>query len=134
MSVKLLTQQHLEFMSLKGGCTGSSESTLVKMPHCWQSCVAAHMLLYGHGYNGVVINENFATTLPQKHANDLSISILTSLCFNYLFGYLMTSILIKLPIRSSSHLIFNMRKQQFKQTVPYLGMYNTQFFLSRNLQ
>ena len=43
MSVKLLTEQHLEFLSLKGGCTGSSESTLVKMPHCWNSHVAAHL-------------------------------------------------------------------------------------------
>ena len=34
MSVKLLTEHHLEFLSLKGGCTGLSESTLVKMPHC----------------------------------------------------------------------------------------------------
>ena len=33
MSVKLLTEHNLEFLSLKGGCTGSSESTLVKMPH-----------------------------------------------------------------------------------------------------
>ena len=40
MSVKLLTEQHLEFLSLKGGCTGSPESTLVKMPHCWKSHVA----------------------------------------------------------------------------------------------
>ena len=37
MSVKLLTEQHLEFLCLKGGCTGSSESTHVKMPHCWKS-------------------------------------------------------------------------------------------------
>ena len=29
MSFKLLTEHHLEFLSLKGGCTGSSESTLV---------------------------------------------------------------------------------------------------------
>ena len=29
-SVKLLTEHHLEFRSLKGGCTGSSELTLVK--------------------------------------------------------------------------------------------------------
>ena len=34
MSVKLLTECHLESLSLKGGCTGSSESTLVKMPCC----------------------------------------------------------------------------------------------------
>ena len=43
MSVKLLNEHHLEFLSLKGGCTGSSESTLVKMPHCWKSRVAAQM-------------------------------------------------------------------------------------------
>ena len=28
MSVKLLTEHNLEFLSLKGGCTGSSEYTL----------------------------------------------------------------------------------------------------------
>ena len=43
MSVKLLTEHHLEFLSLKGGCRGSPESTLVKMPHCWKSYVTAHM-------------------------------------------------------------------------------------------
>ena len=35
--VKLLTDHHLEFPSLKGGCTGWSESTLVKMQRCWKS-------------------------------------------------------------------------------------------------
>ena len=44
MSVMLLTEQHLEFLSLKGGCTGLSESTLVKMPHCWRSHVVAHFV------------------------------------------------------------------------------------------
>ena len=43
MSVKLLTEHHLEFLSLKGGCTGSSESTFVKMPHCWKSHVMAQI-------------------------------------------------------------------------------------------
>ena len=33
MSYKLLIEHHLEFLSIKGGCTGSSGSTLVKMPH-----------------------------------------------------------------------------------------------------
>ena len=33
MNVKLLTEHHLGFPSLKGGCRGSSESTLVKMRH-----------------------------------------------------------------------------------------------------
>ena len=31
MIVKLLTEHHLEFLSFKGGCRGSSESTLVKI-------------------------------------------------------------------------------------------------------
>ena len=45
MSVKLLTEHHLEFLSLKGGCRGSSDSILVKMPHCWKSHATAHILL-----------------------------------------------------------------------------------------
>ena len=45
MTVKLLTEHHLEFLSLKGDYTGSSESTLVKMPHCWKSNVTAQMCL-----------------------------------------------------------------------------------------
>ena len=43
MSVKLLTEHHLEILNLKGGCTGSSESTLVKMSQCWKSHVTAHV-------------------------------------------------------------------------------------------
>ena len=43
MTVKLQTEHHLEFLSLKGGCTGSYESTHVKIPHCWKSHVTAHM-------------------------------------------------------------------------------------------
>ena len=41
MSVKLLTEQDLEFLSLKGDYTGSSESILVKMPHCCKARVTA---------------------------------------------------------------------------------------------
>ena len=37
MTVKLLTEHHLECLSLTGGCRGSYESTHVKMPHCWKS-------------------------------------------------------------------------------------------------
>ena len=43
MIVKLLTEHHLEFLSLKGGCRGSYESTLVKMSNCWQSHAAAYL-------------------------------------------------------------------------------------------
>ena len=40
---RLQSEQHLEFLSCTGGCTGSSESTLVKRPHCWKSLVTAHI-------------------------------------------------------------------------------------------
>ena len=43
MTVKLLYGHHLEFQSLKGCCIGSSESTLVKMPHCWKSHAMDHI-------------------------------------------------------------------------------------------
>ena len=41
MSVKLLNEYYLEFLSLTKDCTGSSESTLVKMSRCWKSHVVA---------------------------------------------------------------------------------------------
>ena len=43
MSIQLLTEHHLEFLSAKGVCTGLSVYTLVKMPHCWKSHVKAHI-------------------------------------------------------------------------------------------
>ena len=49
MTVKLLTKHHLEFLSLKGGYAGSSESTHVKMPHCWKSHALAPMMSFESG-------------------------------------------------------------------------------------
>ena len=43
MTVELLTEHHLEFLSFKRGCRGSSESTLVKKSNCWKSHEVAHM-------------------------------------------------------------------------------------------
>ena len=43
MIVKLLPEHHLEFLSLKGGCTGLSESTHVKLPYCWKSHATAQL-------------------------------------------------------------------------------------------
>ena len=43
MFIKLLTEHHLELLSLKGGDTGSSESAHVKMPDCWKSHAMAHI-------------------------------------------------------------------------------------------
>ena len=44
MIVRLLTEHQLEFLSLKGGCRGAYESTLVKMSNCWKSHATAQLL------------------------------------------------------------------------------------------
>ena len=44
MTVKLLTEHHLEFLGFKRGWTGLSESIHVKMPRCWKSRVAAQII------------------------------------------------------------------------------------------
>ena len=46
MIVKLLTEHHLELLSLKGGCRGSSMSTHIKKPHCWKSQATAQIYYY----------------------------------------------------------------------------------------
>ena len=43
MIVKLLTEHHLEYLTLKGGCRGWSESTHIKMPHC---CIPHALALF----------------------------------------------------------------------------------------
>ena len=49
MILKLLAEHHLEFLSLTGGCRGSSESTHVKMPHCWKSHALAQLsFIFNH--------------------------------------------------------------------------------------
>ena len=55
MTVKLFTEHHLEFLSLKAGCKGSFESTLVKMPHCWKSHVAAQILILNRRFDSNTI-------------------------------------------------------------------------------
>ena len=55
MSVKLLIEHHLEFLRLKGSCTGSPESPLlVKMPHCWKSL--GSYLISSSSYNFIRVN------------------------------------------------------------------------------
>ena len=46
-TVKLLIEQYFEVLCLKGGCTGSSESTPVKIPHCLNSNI--YMYESAHG-------------------------------------------------------------------------------------
>ena len=66
MIVKLLTEYHLEFLSLKEGCRGSSESTLVKMSNCWKSHAVAH-LFYRYGIHLKVIHTTSDATERLSH-------------------------------------------------------------------
>ena len=66
MIVKLLTEHHLEFLSPKGGCIGSSESTLVKIQHCWKSGVAAHIVLTS--YRVLAVFYDSIAGAGQQHA------------------------------------------------------------------
>ena len=72
MIVKLLTEHDLAFLSLKGGGTGSSESTLVKISNCWKSHVTAHY--YFVLCTGV---EKFSNSIHSKHQlkNSYQISV-----------------------------------------------------------
>ena len=68
MRVELLTEHHLVFLSLKGGCTDLPESSLVKMPHCWKSCVAAQVfysiLCYESNFNFQRLTYEVLAQLP----------------------------------------------------------------------
>ena len=59
ISVKPLTEHILKFLSLKGGGSGSSESTSVKMPHCWKSHVTAHLFCSELDKNGTNRKMNY---------------------------------------------------------------------------
>ena len=43
MIFKLLTEHHFEFLSLNGGCRGSSESTQCQNVNCWKSNAASQI-------------------------------------------------------------------------------------------
>ena len=90
MIVKLMTEHHLEFLSLKEGCTGSSVSTLVKIPHCWKSHdtvhfsqlqvvviiilleIRRHIKLVSHNYVNIITICNKAIKHPISSIRDLS--------------------------------------------------------------
>ena len=76
MIVKLLTEHHLEFLSLKG-CRGSSESTLLKMPHCWKSHATAHF----HFRTSTIISYTYTLTTVYVAATNMRICDCSGLLF-----------------------------------------------------
>ena len=93
MIVKLLTGHHLEFLSLKGGCTGSSESTLVKMSNCWKSHSAAQISF------SII---EFATSMLVKHktvllvisAQKMSVTIIVKYLLFHLTSFIASPMLV----------------------------------------
>ena len=55
MIVKVLAEHHLEFLSFKGGCRGSSESTHVKMPPHTKSHAKAQITVQKYFVEGNVV-------------------------------------------------------------------------------
>ena len=62
MNVKLLTEHHLEFLILNRGCTGSSESTLVKIQYCCKSNSVAYFMCFTVYYADLCINSVKSTS------------------------------------------------------------------------
>ena len=88
MTVKLLTEHNLELLSLKGGCRGSSESTLVKISNCWKS----HHCLFNHFFFLKIplnLNVKDDISLFRKAFTSLTAIRLYFHCFSFLLVFLL---------------------------------------------
>ena len=90
MSGKLLTEHDLEFLSLIGGCRGPSESTLVKIPHCWKSHVTAHLHYHFHYWTLLKSNNRYINyadyiwTLSRQNVSSKFVTIVLIRCTHYI--------------------------------------------------
>ena len=84
MIVKILTEHHLEFLSFKGGCRGSSESTLVKMLEisCRGSLLYSYLVMNLSSLHMYLVSLNGDAT--NRPANFVQM-ILMSTCVNLTF-------------------------------------------------
>ena len=80
MIVKLLTEHHLEFLTLKGGCRDSSESTLVKVSNCWKSRAAAHFSL------SISVSQDDVIVIPKTYFKDQGLTAELHAHFNHGFN------------------------------------------------
>ena len=62
MTVMLLTEHRLVFLILKGGCTGSSDSTLVKMAQliCKFESILFRLAMYMQNFNIHLVLDKFS--------------------------------------------------------------------------
>ena len=94
MIFKLLTEHHMEFLSLTGCCRGWSESKLVKMPHCWKSHATAHIFtqpLHDMCLLAILVIEmGLPVLVSHSYFNSLKGMALTYACVVYLTGKMQT--------------------------------------------
>ena len=105
MTVKLLTKHHLEFLSLKGDCNGSSESAHVKMQYCWKSHVMAQLSVSLTVF--IPLYSNFANRLFYTLKVILFCHIFLSVV-----GESNLDIITVLPVKSDSDIMFCLQSYQ----------------------
>ena len=83
MTVTLLTEHHFEFLRLTGGCTGLSESTPIKMPHCAKSHVATHFWMKDHNQNvqNISVPASYSEVKKSDNTQGLFVTTCSSLKF-----------------------------------------------------
>ena len=80
-TVQLLTEHNSERLSLTGGCTGLSESTLVKRPHCWKSHVTAKLYFVNIAWVSLV-NRSMSIKIDVRSIELVSDQLYLSFCQN----------------------------------------------------
>ena len=84
MTVKLLTEHHLEFLSLKGGGTGSSESKHVNLPHCLNHM--SRLIFIFRGSSELIcqnIKRNMRyVVIPHERGRDIGLALSVSSSFH----------------------------------------------------
>ena len=74
----------MEFLSLTGGCIGSSESIYVKMPHCWKH-IAAQLFCPGSQSYSLSVSGDLSLeklhALPVTYCFTMALKVIVSLYF-----------------------------------------------------
>ena len=92
MNVKLLNEHHLECLSLKGCCRGSSEATLVKMSRCWKSHVMAHVCPMPKDGDITAVSNYSPISLLSNINKDLERIVFKHLHNHFLENYILTNL------------------------------------------
>ena len=116
MIVKLLSEHHLEFLSLRGGFRGSSESTLVKMSNCWKSHALTHMVFGNENLDSCQIYK-----IPTKSCRNKKLNWFQYRILNIILAT--TNLLLKCGIIQDiiTYALFQVAKEFSKKLNTYFG-------------